>query len=399
MAPPRHTGQEAAAVDPAPLGSPLSFTFSGQTAPNRFLKAAMTERVSSWDAKDLTKRGIPSPELVNLYRRWGEGGWGIILTGNVMVAPDQLEAAGNPVIPRGAPFEGERFEAFRAVAAAAKQASHGTNGSKSLVVMQVSHPGRQVAANIQPNPISASDVQLEGTVLGMTFGKPRAMEHPVDFETVVDSFAHAAEYAHRAGYDGVQLHGAHGYLLAQFLSPTTNKRTDSYGGSILNRGRIIFEIAAEIRKRVGQTFSLAIKLNSVEFQDAGFSPEDCRDLCAELEKAGFDWVELSGGTYQHLAFTHRRESTRRREAYFLEFAELITPQLGGRTKVYVTGGFRSTAGMVAALKSVDGVGLGRPAADEPDLPNKLLSREAEGALKLALDEDDIGLTNVAAGTQ
>lgn len=196
---------ESEAVDAAPLGQPLPFAFSGQTAPNRFLKAAMTERLSTWDAADKPRRGVPTEELINVYRRWGEGGWGTILTGNIMMEYDQLEAAGNPIVPHDAPFEGERFDAFRRLAEAGK--AHG-----SLIVGQVSHPGRQVPEAINPHPVSASDVQLEGQVMGLTFGKPRAMEQK-DIDHVVAGFAHTAEYLHKAGYDGMQLHGAQ-YVLA-----------------------------------------------------------------------------------------------------------------------------------------------------------------------------------------
>jgi 2,4-dienoyl-CoA reductase-like NADH-dependent reductase (Old Yellow Enzyme family) len=197
MAPKRVEGEHA---DAAPLGEPLHFEFSGKTAKNRFLKGAMTERLSTWDPEDDTKRGIPTKELINVYRRWGEGGFGVILTGNVMMEYDQLEAAGNPIIPRGASFSGERFDAFKELAAQGKK--HG-----SLMIAQLSHPGRQVGDTINPHPISASDVQLEGNVMGMTFGKPRAMEKK-DFDAVIEGFAHAAEYCHKAGYDGVELHGA-----------------------------------------------------------------------------------------------------------------------------------------------------------------------------------------------
>jgi 2,4-dienoyl-CoA reductase-like NADH-dependent reductase (Old Yellow Enzyme family) len=141
--------------DASPLGKPLKFEFSGKTARNRFLKAAMTERLSSWDPKDFKKRGIPSKNLINVYKRWGEGEYGQILTGNIMIEYDQLEAMGNPIIPREADFSGERFDAFKKMAEASK--AHG-----SLIVGQVSHPGRQCEQRIQPNPMSASDVQLEG---------------------------------------------------------------------------------------------------------------------------------------------------------------------------------------------------------------------------------------------
>ncbi len=141
--------------DASPLSLPLQFEFSGKTAKNRFLKAAMTERLSSWDPQDFKSRGIPSRNLINVYKRWGEGGFANILTGNVMIEHDQLEAMGNPIIPREAEISGPRFDAFKELATAAK--AHG-----SLIVAQVSHPGRQVESRIQKNPISASDVQLEG---------------------------------------------------------------------------------------------------------------------------------------------------------------------------------------------------------------------------------------------
>ncbi|KAI0886457.1 uncharacterized protein GGS22DRAFT_160869 [Annulohypoxylon maeteangense] len=387
MPPKRFHGED---VDPEPLGRPLAFKFSGRTATNRFLKASMTERLSTWDAKDLPKRGVPTKELINVYKRWGEGGFGVILTGNTMFEYDHLEAAGNPIIPRDAPFSGERFQGFADIASQAK--AHG-----SLVVCQLSHPGRQVTADIQEHPISASDVHLDQVIMGMRFTKPRAMDKK-DIQDVIDGFAHAAEYCYKAGFDGIELHGAHGYLLAQYLSPTTNKRTDEYGGSLLNRSRLIFEVADEIRKRVNdEKFIVGIKVNSVEFQESGFSTDDCKSLCAALEERNFDFVELSGGTYQDLAFAHRRESTKKREAFFLEFAEKIVPLLT-KTKVYVTGGFRSADAMVNALQTVDGIGLARPASNEFDLPKKILDGSVKSAVEY-FDEQEYALTNLASGTQ
>lgn len=189
-----------------------------------------------------------------------------------------------------------------------------------------------------------------------------------------------------------------GYLLAQFLSPTTNKRTDKYGGSLENRARIIFEIADAIRARVPKSFGLSIKVNSVEFQDGGFSTDDCKLLCQQLEAHSFDFVELSGGTYQSLAFAHKRESTKKREAFFLDFAEKIIPELT-KTKAYVTGGLRTVSAMLEALKTVHGIGLARPTTNEFDLPAKILKGEVKSAIDTLLDEQDFGMTNVAAGTQ
>ncbi|PQE07835.1 hypothetical protein CJF32_00002971 [Rutstroemia sp. NJR-2017a WRK4] len=375
--------------DASPLGKPLKFEFSGREAKNRFLKGAMTERMSSWDPKDFKARGIPSKELINVYKRWGEGEFGQILTGNIMIEYDQLEAMGNPIIPREAEFSGPRFEAFRDMAAAGK--AHG-----SLMVGQVSHPGRQCEEKIQPNPISASDIQLEAK-MGMTFAKPRAATQE-DINQVIEGFAHSAEFLEKAGYDGIQLHGAHGYLLAQFLSPTTNKRTDKYGGSLENRFRIILEIAEEIRKRVSPSFIIGIKINSVEFQDKGFSPEEAKGLCQALEGARFDYVELSGGTYESLAFGHKRESTKKRESFFLDFAEEIVKPLT-KTKTYITGGFKTVGAMVKALDTVDGVGLARAVCQEFTLPKHMLEGKVTGALKQLVDENDFGITSMVAGAQ
>lgn len=383
---------ESEDVDVSRLGQPLHFPFSNRTATNRFLKAAMTERLSSWDPKNFEARGIPSSNLINVYRRWGEGQFGVILTGNVMVDYDQLEAPGNPIVPLNAPYSGERFEAFKEMAAAGK--AHGC-----LMVAQVSHPGRQTEQRLQKNPLSASDIQLEGEVMGMHFAKPHAATQD-EINDIINRFAYAAEWLHKAGYDGIELHGAHGYLLAQFLSQTTNKRTDNYGGSLTNRSRIIIEIADAIRERVPAStgFILGIKINSVEFQESGFQPEEAKELVSLLEKHSFDFVELSGGTYESLAFKHKRESTKKRESFFLDFAEQIVTSLT-KTKSYVTGGLKTAGAMVKSLDVVDGVGLARPAAGEFLLPKNILEGKVQGAIEPKLDPDNFGIQNVAAGTQ
>ncbi|KAF4234311.1 hypothetical protein CNMCM6457_003984 [Aspergillus fumigatiaffinis] len=364
----------SAPVDVAPLGKPLQFAISKRTAPNRFYKAAMTERMSSWSPTDLEARGIPSRELINLYKRWGEGGYGLISTGNIMVAYDQLEAPGNPIIDLENPFHGERFDAFRELATQAKK--HG-----SLVVGQVSHPGRQTEERLQPNPVSASDVQLDKEIMGMRFAKPHAASKD-EIQDFIRRWTHAAVYLHKAGYDGIQLHGAHGYLLAQFLSQTTNRRTDN--------------LRKELPAPTG--FILGIKINSVEFQAGGFTAEEARELCRILEENEFDFVELSGGTYESLAFSHKRESTKQRESCFLEFASLITPVVS-KTKSYVTGGLRTASGMVGALETVDGVGLARPACQEIRLPRDILDGKVTAAINPKIDQQDFGVTSVAAGTQ
>ena len=291
-----------------------------------------------------------------------------------MVQYDAVEAHGNPILVDD--HDG-RVAAFAEVVKVSQK--HG-----SLVVAQISHPGRQGSKFLNPNPISASDVHLRLKWAGNEFAKPRAMTVP-EIKDMVTQWGETAYLCWKAGFDGVQVHCAHGYLLAQFLSPTTNLRTDEYGGSFANRSRIVFEIIAEIDRRVRQhdpSFIVCVKLNSVEFQDKGTTPEDAKNLCLKLEEAKIDFVDLSGGTFEGRAFHHVKDSTRKREAFFIEFAEQIRPLLK-KTKVDVTGGFRSTSGMTAAINdgACDGIGIGRPLAAEPFLCKELLSGRVSGAIE------------------
>ncbi|KAK2029169.1 putative NADH oxidase [Colletotrichum zoysiae] len=378
----------------APLAQPLKFPFSQKVAANRFMKGAMSERMCTWDVADVTKRGLPTDELINLYRNWGTGGWGILVSGNILIHPAHLEAAGNPVISLDhKPESGDnRFELWRRIAAGAK-------AEGSLFIGQINHAGRQVTSDIQSDPVSASDVQLPGKFAGKRFNKPHSASAD-EITSLVDGFVHCATYLEKAGFDGVQLHAAHGYLLAQFLSITTNRRKDSYGGSLKNRARLITDIARGIRERTSPRFILGIKINSVEFQEQGFTTDEAAQLCKLLEVSGFDWIELSGGTYESAAWHHRRESTRAREAFFLEFASKIVPHVRG-TKVYLTGGLRSVGGMVGVLQSgLDGVGIGRPACTEPKLPKDIIRGAIKSCINPLLDEEqDFGMGVAMAGAQ
>jgi len=233
--------------------------------------------------------------------------------------------------------------------------------------------------------------------MGMKFAKPHAASQE-EINTIIDGFAHAAEYLEKAGYDGIELHSAHSYPLAQLLSPTTNQRIDKYGGSLENRLRIILEVAEACQKRVSKDLIIGIKVNAVEFQDKGFTPEDTCELCKVLEAARFDYAELSGGTYESLAFAHKRESTKKRESFFLDFAEEIVKPLT-KTKTYITSGFKTVGAMVKALNIVDGVGLACPTIQEPRFPNNILEGKITGAIKLTVDDNNFGLKNVVPGTQ
>ncbi|OHF01506.1 hypothetical protein CORC01_03262 [Colletotrichum orchidophilum] len=389
---------ESSPASPEPLAQPLTFPFSGRTAKNRFLKSAMAESLATWSATEPTKRGIPTPELVEVYRRWGEGpdNFGIIATGNIVIEFDNVSTLGDMIItPECIPEAGDaRFEGFKAIAAAGK--AHG-----SLMLGQVNHGGRQVEKRIQPNPVSASAVPL-GPRRGMEFAPPREATKQ-DIARFIEGFAHAAAYLEKAGFDGIQLHAAHGYLIAQFLSHTTNRRTDEYGAQTLeNRTRLIADIGKAIRARTSPGFILAAKINSVEFQEDGVTSDEAREMSALLSGLGFDFLEISGGTFEVMGMAWEKESTRKREGFFLEFADTVVKGLGEdaasrKTKAYIVGGMRTVGAMVKALEVVDGVGLGRPGAQEFRFASDVISGRVRGAVQpVERVEKDFGFGLTAA---
>ena len=315
---------------------------------------------------------------VDLYRRWASGGAGALLTGNVQVDRRYLERAGNIVID--GPQDQGRLASLEAMAEA------GTAGDTQLW-MQISHAGRQTPALIAPEPVGPSAVQL--AIPGGRFGRPRALNED-EILNVIDRFAFAAGIARQTGFTGVQVHGAHGYLLSEFLSPRANRRDDRWGGSIENRARLLVETVRAVRSAVGTSFVVAIKLNSADFQKGGFSFEDCLAVIEMLNEEGLDLLENSGGNYAQPrllgidglepVFAEKvRESTRAREAYFFDYA--VAARRVARMPLMVTGGFRSASGMSEALigGDVDLVGLARPLCIDPDFPNKILSGAIERA--------------------
>jgi 2,4-dienoyl-CoA reductase-like NADH-dependent reductase (Old Yellow Enzyme family) len=301
---------------------------------------------------------LPDERLISLYRRWGAGGAGLLITGNVMVHAEALTGPGGVVLDEHAPLD-----PFTRWADAAKSGG-------SAVWMQINHPGRQVQSEMPGVAWAPSAVALELGRHSKRFGRPVAMSEAQIRETV-ERFATTAGRAERAGFDGIEVHAAHGYLLSQFLSPLVNKRSDEWGGPLKNRARLLLDVIRAIRTVVSASFTVAVKLNSADFQRGGFDADDAARVIALLEPIGVDIVELSGGSYESPAMAGRPadDRTAAREAYFLELATELARK--SPLPLMLTGGItrRETAEQVLA-GGVDVVGMGTAIAVTPDLPDR-----------------------------
>jgi 2,4-dienoyl-CoA reductase-like NADH-dependent reductase (Old Yellow Enzyme family) len=191
---------------------------------------------------------------------------------------------------------------------------------------------------------------------------------------IIEAFGNTALILKDAGFSGVQIHGAHGYLVSQFLSPYSNVRTDKWGGSLEKRAQFVIEVYRKIRARVGTSFPIGIKLNSADFQKGGFSEEESLEIVKILSKEGIDLIEISGGTYEAPAMMgKRKESTLKREVYFMDYIEKARKITN--TPLMLTGGFRTTSVMKEAIASnkLDVVGIARPFAVYPNIGNEIFN--------------------------
>ncbi|MCG2607779.1 NADH:flavin oxidoreductase/NADH oxidase family protein [Acinetobacter sp. SM34] len=327
------------------------------TFKNRIIKAAMSEALAN-DA------GQPSQLHFNLYEAWAKGGLGCAITGNVMV---DFRAKNEPGV---AVVESERD--------LAKLQQWAELGKKYGMVqlIQLSHPGRQCPKGLNKETVAPSAVPFS-PMLATTFGKPRELREDEIYD-IIQRFATSAQICEKAGFEGIQLHGAHGYLISQFLSPLTNKRQDQWGGSIENRMRFLLEIYKAVRAATSDQFIISVKLNSADFQRGGITEEEVVAVFKAIDAAGIDLIEISGGTYEAPAMAGAKEDKRKastiaREAYFLDFAEKIRKEV--QCHLMVTGGFRTVEGMNAALDSgaCDFIGIARPLAVETDLTDRLIA--------------------------
>ena len=331
---------------------------NGQTIKNRLFKSAMSEQLG-------TKYHQPQTGLTTLYSRWAKGGIALAITGNVMVDRTALGEPKNVVLDA----QSDLAE-FRQWAEAGKQ-----NGTH--IWPQLNHPGKQIPSFISEEPVAPSAIAL-GRSLEKAFNKPRALTEP-EILDIINKFATSAKLAKEAGFTGVQIHGAHGYLVSQFLSARHNQREDQWGGSLENRMRFVLSVYNAIREQVGNDFPIGIKLNSADFMKGSFTEDESMQVVQALADVGIDLIEISGGTYESPSMmgspakkTVLKKSTIKREAYFLDYMEKVRKLV--QTPLVVTGGFRSGSAMTAALQSgaTDFIGIARPTAVDPEFPNKLM---------------------------
>lgn len=343
----------------------------GVTIKNRIAKSALSEGIAE-------PNGRPTEALFNLYERWGNGGAGILFSGNVMVDKAHLVNA-NVMIAEDEAF----LDAYKTLAEKAQ--ADGTH-----LWMQINHPGRQAPNYLDKAPVSASNVGMPSKLYVQP--KPLTEEEIYD---LIDRYGTAALIAKNSGMKGAQIHGAHGYLVSQFLSPLTNLRTDKWGGSLENRARFVLEIYRNMRSKVGPDFPLGIKINSADFQRGAFTEEESMQVIQMLDAEGMDLIEVSGGTYERAAMvgTQQKESTKQREAYFMDFIVKVRKKI--KTPLMLTGGFRTADTMAAAVDNgeLDFVGLGRPFCVFPNVAKDLLSGEMTDctvpSLKTGVDKIDM----------
>jgi 2,4-dienoyl-CoA reductase-like NADH-dependent reductase (Old Yellow Enzyme family) len=324
---------------------------------NRIAKSAMSENLSNKDNE-------PTPTLINVYKKWALSGAGLLIVGNIMIDSNAVGEPRNVIVENR-----DNFNLLKEWAATVKN-------TNTHLWPQINHPGRQAMEQINSVLKAPSAVPLKYGGRKKASAKiPQALKEN-EILDIIESFGETSLILKEAGFTGVQIHGAHGYLISQFLSPDSNIREDKWGGTLENRARFVVEVYRKIREKVGKEFPVGIKLNSTDFQKGGFSEEESMEVVKILSKEGIDLIEISGGTYEVPAMMGKKmKSTKKREAYFLDYikkARKIT-----ETPLLLTGGFRTASVMEAAVasKDLDIVGIARPFAVYPNLVNDIFSKK------------------------
>ena len=330
---------------------------SGAVLINRIAKSAMSENCGTYS-------NAPTKTLINAYAVWAKGNPGLLITGNIMVDSKALGEPRNVVV--------EDYTNFEQL----KQWAKTVEGTGVHLWPQLNHPGRQAFASINKKIVAPSAVPLKmgGASKMFRTATPLAEDEIWD---IIKRFGNAARILKEAGFTGCQIHGAHGYLVSQFLSPISNTRDDQWGGPLENRARFVLEVYQEIRKQVGPDYPVGIKINSADFQRGGFTEEESMEVVQILSREGIDLIEISGGTYEKPAMVKgsRKQSTIEREAYFLDYIEKarkITDK-----PLLLTGGFRSVKVMEEALAGgkLDIIGLARPFCLYPNLAQDIFDEK------------------------
>ncbi len=325
---------------------------NGSVLRNRLAKASMSETLATYGNR-------PTEKLVTLYQRWAASGIGLLMTGNVMIDRRALGEPGNVVIEDESDLP------------LLRQWAQAATSQGAAIWVQLNHPGKQAMKGLNSSTLAPSAVPF-GKDLAAMFDTPHeATESQI--QDIIQRFGRSAAICRKAGFSGVEIHCAHGYLLNQFLSPHHNQRSDAWGGTAEKRRRFVLAVYAEVRRQVGADFPVGIKINSADFQHGGFTEEESLAAIKALADAGIDLIEISGGTYETGVAQPQKASTVAREAYFMDFAEKVRAAV--QVPLMVTGGFRSAAGMNNALQSgaVDMVGIARLMAIDPDAPKALLA--------------------------
>ena len=332
---------------------------NGSVLKNRIAKSAMSENFG-------TRNQAPSMGLINAYKVWAKGNPGLLITGNVMVDSKALGEAHNVVV--------EDYKDFELL----KKWAKSVEGTGVHLWPQINHPGRQAFAAINRETVAPSAISLSLGSASKMFKIPKALSDE-EIWSIIKRFGNTARIMKEAGFTGCQIHGAHGYLVSQFLSPNSNVRTDQWGGSLSNRARFVLEVYREIRHQVGSDYPIAIKINSADFQRGGFSEEESLEVISFLGNEGIDLIEISGGTYERPVMIKgdRKKSTILREAYFLDYIEKARKLI--KIPLMLTGGFRSASVMEKALEggNLDVVGLARPFCLYPNLANQIFDGSVE----------------------
>ena len=318
---------------------------AGLSLRNRLMRSATAERRSRPD-------GTPRPELAAFLGQLASGGVGLVVVGHTFVASEGKAGHGMSGLWRD-----DQVPAFAAVAEAVKARG-------AAIAVQINHAGGAA------DPAITGYEALAPSAVPPRPGlpAPRALIER-EIEALVQAFGQAARRARQAGFDAVQIHGAHGYLTSQFLSPSTNRRDDRWGGSLANRARFLREVADCVRQHVGPHYPVMVKLGLADDAPEGLSLEDGLSVVEMLAEMGIDMLEISAGISSTAAATDVREEEQ--EAYFLPWARRARERTS--LPIALVGGFRSLSVMqrVLAEGAADIISLSRPLIREPDLPGKL----------------------------